>query len=85
VHCWAGISRSTASAYVALCMARPAADEEGLAWELRAAAPSATPNRLIVSLCDDLLGRHGRMTRAVAAIGRGEEAFEGTPFTLRGA
>ena len=28
------------------------------------------------------LGRKGRMTGAIAAIGRGEECFEGTPFTL---
>jgi predicted protein tyrosine phosphatase/5'-deoxynucleotidase YfbR-like HD superfamily hydrolase len=31
IHCWAGISRSTAAAYTALCMFRPKADEEELA------------------------------------------------------
>ena len=45
IHCWAGISRSTAAAYTALCLFRPQADEEELAWELRTASPSATPNR----------------------------------------
>ena len=64
IHCWAGISRSTAAAYTALCMLRPAADEEELAWELREASPSATPNRLIVSLADERLGRNGRMLSA---------------------
>ena len=83
IHCWAGISRSTASAYTALCMLRPKADEEELALELRAASPSATPNRLIVSHADALLGRNGRMSRAIAKIGRGANAFEGTPFILR--
>jgi predicted protein tyrosine phosphatase len=83
IHCWAGISRSTASAYTALCMLRPKADEEELAFELRAASPSATPNRLIVSYADALLGRNGRMSRAIEKIGRGEDAFEGTPFILR--
>lgn len=82
IHCWAGISRSTAAAYTALCMARAAEDERSLALELREAAPTATPNRLIVALADALLGRGGRMVRAIEAIGRGEEAFEGTPFTL---
>jgi predicted protein tyrosine phosphatase len=82
IHCWAGISRSTAAAYAALCMLRAGADEEALAWELRHAAPSATPNRLIVSLVDQRLGRSGRMLRAVEQIGRGAEAFEGTPFSL---
>lgn len=83
IHCWAGISRSTAAAYTALCMFRPDADEGELARELRAASPSATPNKLIVSLADDVLGRNGRMVKAIASIGRGADAFEGTPFILR--
>jgi predicted protein tyrosine phosphatase len=82
IHCWAGISRSTAAAYTALCLFRPRTDEEQLAFELREASPSATPNRLIVSYTDRLLGRGGRMVRAVDRIGRGAEAFEGTPFIL---
>lgn len=83
IHCWAGISRSTAAAYTALCMFRPNADEEGLAWELRRASPSATPNRLIVTLADEVLGRQGRMVKAIEKIGRGADAFEGTPFVLK--
>lgn len=83
IHCWAGISRSTAAAYSALCLLRPQADEEELALELRAASPSATPNRLIVSFADDVLGRQGRMVRAIERIGRGADAYEGTPFILR--
>ena len=83
IHCWAGISRSTAAAYTALCLYRPGADEEELARELRKASPSATPNRLIVSLADDVLGRGGRMVKAIESIGRGADAFEGTPFILQ--
>jgi predicted protein tyrosine phosphatase len=83
IHCWAGISRSTAAAFTALCMFRPGAAEEELALELRRASPSATPNRLIVSLADGVLGRQGRMVKAVEKIGRGADAFEGTPFILR--
>ena len=82
IHCWAGISRSTASAFTALCMCRPSADETGLAVALRNASPSATPNRLLVSLADSILGRDGRMVRAVDSIGRGENAFSGMPFRL---
>ena len=82
IHCWAGISRSTAAAYTALCLVRPEADEEELAWDLRKASPSATPNRLIVSHADAILGREGRMVKAIDAIGRGESVYEGTPFTL---
>lgn len=83
IHCWAGISRSTAAAFTALCLLRPHVDEEELAQELRAASPSATPNRLIISLVDQALGREGRMVRAIEKIGRGADAFEGTPFRLR--
>jgi predicted protein tyrosine phosphatase len=83
IHCWAGISRSTAAAYTALCLFRPHTDEEELALELRRASPSATPNRLIVSLTDAILGREGRMVKAIDKIGRGADAFEGTPFRLR--
>jgi len=83
IHCWAGISRSTAAAYTAMCLFRPDRDEEELAWQLREASPSASPNRLIVSYADALLGRNGRMSRAIEKIGRGESAFEGTPFILR--
>jgi predicted protein tyrosine phosphatase len=83
IHCWAGISRSTAAAYTALCLFRPVADEEELALELRAASPSATPNRLIVSLADAVLGRGGRMVKAITTIGRGADAYEGTPFILK--
>lgn len=83
IHCWAGISRSTAAAYTALCLLRPDEDEVELAVELRNASPSATPNRLIVSFTDDLLGRGGRMVKAVEKIGRGAEAFEGRPFVLK--
>ena len=49
---------------------------------MRAASPTASPNPRLVALADDALGRRGRMNEAIAEIGRGEECFEGTPFTL---
>ncbi len=82
IHCWAGISRSTAAAYTALCLVRPGDSEHDLAAELRQASPSATPNSLIISQVDDILARGGRMRTAIATIGRGANAYEGTPFTL---
>ncbi|MBS7539697.1 tyrosine phosphatase family protein [Ancylobacter lacus] len=83
VHCYAGISRSTASAFIAACALNPGRSEAAIAGELRAASPSATPNALLVALADTLLGRQGRMSAAIAAIGRGRDAFEGEPFALR--
>jgi predicted protein tyrosine phosphatase len=82
-HCWAGISRSTAAAYISACALAPERDETALAQALRDAAPSATPNPRLIALADDILNRRGRMVDAIRRIGRGAEAMEGTPFTLR--
>lgn len=82
IHCYAGISRSPAAAYIAACALAPERDEGDLADALRAASPSATPNRLLVEIADRLLGRSGRMVAAIERIGRGTDAFEGTPFLL---
>jgi len=82
VHCWAGVSRSTAAAYAIAC-ARSRRPELELALALREASPGATPNPLIVALADARLGRGGRMIEAMAQIGRGAEVFLGEPFELR--
>ncbi|SEP48619.1 Predicted protein tyrosine phosphatase [Methylobacterium sp. ap11] len=82
IHCYAGISRSTAAAFIATCALRPDRDEAEIARELRLASPSATPNRRLVAVADAMLGRGGRMVAAIAAIGRGADAFEGEPFSV---
>jgi len=82
VHCFAGISRSTAAAFVSVCALNPARDELTVAQAIREASPTAYPNPRIIALADDLLGRNGRMTAAVQAIGRGTIAAEGVPFRL---
>lgn len=82
VHCYAGVSRSTASAYVVACADRPDLGEEKLAARLRSLSPSATPNPLLVAHGDALLGRGGRMVEAVRSIGRGADCFEGEVFAL---
>lgn len=83
IHCWAGISRSTAAAYIAACALGPRRDEEEIAAALRAASPSATPNARLVAIADGILRRDGRMSTAIERIGRGADAFEGAPFSLR--
>ena len=82
IHCWAGISRSTAAAYITLCLNNPETDENLLAQLLRNASPSATPNKLIVHLADNMLGRNGRMVDAIGTIGRGASAWQGAVFSL---
>ena len=82
VHCFAGISRSTASAFAAACMLNPHRDEIAIARQIRAASPIAQPNRLIVSLADKALGRDGRMLRALDEMGPGSMSVEGRPFRV---
>lgn len=82
VHCWAGISRSTAAAFITLCTLNEPGTERHFAQALRAASPTATPNFLMVEIADDLLGAKGRMIDAIEEIGVGEMAMAGTPFAL---
>lgn len=81
IHCWAGISRSSAAAYAIACDRNPGYEAE-IADELRRRSPYVTPNKLMVKLADDMLGREGRMSEAIARIGRGAETAEGKPYQL---
>jgi predicted protein tyrosine phosphatase len=82
VHCYMGISRSTASAFAIVCALNPLRAEQGIAQALRHASPTATPNIRIVSIADRLLGRGGRMISAIEGIGRGVLTAEAQPFRL---
>jgi predicted protein tyrosine phosphatase len=85
IHCYAGISRSTATAFITACVHNAGADEEEIAQSLRAASSTASPNRRFIALADAELGRGGRMTRAIDSIGRGphwSEVGEADPFQI---
>jgi predicted protein tyrosine phosphatase len=82
IHCYAGISRSTASAFATVCALNPRRDEFLIAKRIREASPIAAPNRLIVSLADKILGRGGRMLRALDEMGPGSMTIEGRPFQI---
>lgn len=82
VHCFAGISRSTAGAFVAACTLNPNRDERDIAQAIRRASRTAQPNARIVSIADRILRRDGRMVRAVEELGPGDLAMEGHPFRL---
>jgi len=83
VHCYAGISRSTASAFIIAAALAPQRDEAELATTLRRLSPSATPNPRLIEIADRQLARNGRMVEAIRAIGRGADAYEGKPFMLK--
>ncbi|HSS13907.1 MAG TPA: hypothetical protein VLL04_08435 [Rhizomicrobium sp.] len=69
IHCWAGISRSMASAFTILCDRLGPGHELEIARAMRRRAPHAQPNRLLVSHADDALGRGGAMIAALAGMG----------------
>ena len=64
IHCYAGISRSTAAALVVLCRYNRGREAEA-ARLLREQAPHAYPNRRMVDLADALMGCEGRLIAAV--------------------
>jgi predicted protein tyrosine phosphatase len=82
MHCYAGISRSTAGAFITACALNPSRDEAVIAQTMRRASATATPNAMLVAHADRILGRNGRMIRAIEALGPGLPAEEGQPFRL---
>jgi predicted protein tyrosine phosphatase len=82
VHCWAGISRSTAAAYILLCDLHGSGHEDEIARSLRFLAPHAQPNRLMIQHADALLSRDGRMIAAVEAMGEAKPCWQGEVVEL---
>jgi len=82
IHCYAGISRSTAGAFISACALNPGRDEMAIARAIRTSSATAMPNTMLVSHADRILGRRGRMVAAVKALGPGRPAEEGEPFQL---
>lgn len=81
VHCYAGVSRSPAAAFIAACALTESPEIE-LARDLRRLSPSATPNRHLIALADAIMSRQGRMIAAIESIGRGADCFEGETFFM---
>ena len=81
VHCYAGVSRSPAAAFIAACALTPG-PEIAIARNLRRLSASATPNKHLIALADTFLSRDGRMIAAIESIGRGADCFEGETFFM---
>jgi predicted protein tyrosine phosphatase len=82
MHCFAGISRSTAGAFISACALNPARDEAEIAKVIRNSSATAMPNAMLVGHADRILGRSGRMIAAIEALGPSLPAYEGEPFRL---
>jgi len=79
VHCYAGVSRSTAAALIILCQYNPGREMEA-ALALRWAAPHAKPNLRMIAIADQLLKCDGNLIDAVEAMGPGSYAGGQTPL-----
>ena len=64
VHCWAGLSRSTASAAILLALDNPGREAEAFA-ALHDIRPRAWPNSRLIAHADRLLDRRGRLIEAM--------------------
>jgi predicted protein tyrosine phosphatase len=82
VHCWAGISRSTAAALIMLCDIHGPGHERDIASSLRTRAPHAHPNRLMIRHADMIMRREGRLVAAVEAMGTPRIVWEGEVVEL---
>jgi predicted protein tyrosine phosphatase len=82
VHCYAGVSRSTAAALITAATLNPDRAEREIAAVIRERSPTATPNLRLVAVADRILERGGRLLAAAEAIGRGADCYEGVPFRL---
>lgn len=82
MHCYAGISRSTAGAFISACALNPQRHEAGIAQLIRRSSATAMPNPMLVGHADRILKREGRMIRAIQALGPARLSHEGDPFRL---
>ena len=82
IHCLAGISRSSASAFITACTLNPDTPETFIARTLREASETARPNPLMVRLADGLLDRNGRMIAAIRTLSPGAATMEAETFSI---
>ena len=65
IHCQAGISRSTAAATIFYAVLLGEGREDEAIARVLAAREVAIPNRRMIRIADELLGREGRLVAAV--------------------
>ncbi len=78
VHCWAGVSRSTAAMTLLLAQARPDRSAAEALAQVVKIRPVAWPNLRMIESGDRMLGRNGDLVRAAHA--RYAAVLEEQPF-----
>ncbi len=81
IHCNEGAARSMTVAFILMCAIEDKQSESSIAKRMRAAAPHADPNLLLVSEADAALGRNDRMIEAVLDLCPSCTAI-GAPITV---
>ncbi len=81
VHCYAGVSRSSAAALILLCQLHPG-QEAALARKLRRLSPHAQPNRRLIEIADGQLDANGRLIAAVADMSPAQFSIPTPAVTL---
>ena len=81
IHCWAGISRSTATALIALLLHKKISEMDA-ALAIRNSSAAAAPNPLLIQFADEVLGKQGRLIKAVSEMSKAYPANENDPFCL---
>lgn len=82
IHCLAGISRSSASAFIVACTLNDKAAEATIAHTIRIASKTAHPNALMIRLADDILDRNGRMIAAIEALSPSVASMEACSYSI---
>jgi predicted protein tyrosine phosphatase len=82
IHCFAGISRSTAAALILLCSISRERQEIDMAKTVRRASPHASPNALLIAHGDEVLGLDGRLIDAVEKMGKSVFVPLACPFSI---
>ena len=83
VHCFSGLNRSPAAAYIMLAAINPTVPETLIAYRIRMMSETAAPNLPMVGTADIALVRKGHLLSAIELIGPGQPAAERQPFLLQ--
>lgn len=82
IHCLAGISRSSASAFIVACTVNSETAETTIARAIRSASKTAHPNPLMIRLADKILDRNGHMVAAIEALSGSVASMEAPPYSI---
>ncbi|MDB4831651.1 hypothetical protein OAH28_03110 [Hyphomicrobiales bacterium] len=82
IHCYAGISRSTAAALILYSYYKNNLSADSMAIELMSLSPCANPNSLLLAFGDRVIGNKNTLMQCHILLKRPKLAYENEPFIL---